>query len=139
MNKYYLMFMTVLSCAMALLSCAEQKREATLDDSLTMYEKAIRWSEFGRAAKYLKNPETVDLSILEGIKVTSYQPAGRDVSEDGMKIEESVKISYTLAGDQTERTLNDRQIWEYDAEKDRWYLTTDLPDFTATSHRGYGW
>ncbi len=138
MNKYYLIFMTVLSCAMALLSCAEQKREATLEDSLTMYEKAIRWSEFGRASKYLMNPEDADIENLEGIKVTSYEPTGRNVSEDGLQIEESVKISYTLAGNQAERTLVDRQIWEYDQEKDRWYLTTRLPDFMAASHRGYG-
>jgi hypothetical protein len=123
---------------MALLSCAETKRNAILDDSLTMYEKAIRWSEFGRAAKYLKNPENTDLSRLEGIKVTSYQPTGRDVSESGLTIEESVKIKFTLAGNQTEKTIVDRQTWKYDEEKNRWYLTTSLPDFTATSHRGYG-
>ncbi|MEE9412188.1 MAG: hypothetical protein V3V22_03955 [Methylococcales bacterium] len=123
---------------MALLSCAEQKREATLEDNLTMYEKAIRWSEFSRASKYLRDPENADIDKLEGIKVTSYKPTGRDVSEDEQQIVESVRISYTLTGSQTERTLMDRQIWEYDQEKNRWYLTTNLPDFTAASHRGYG-
>lgn len=138
MNKYYLIFMTMLSCAMALLSCAETKRNASLDDSLTMYEKAIRWSEFGRASKYLKDSENTDLFKFEGVKVTSYQPAGRSVADGGLTVEETVKINFTLAGSQTEQTIVDRQIWEYDEEKDRWYLTTSLPDFTVASYRGYG-
>lgn len=138
MNKYYLIFMTILSCAMALVSCAEQKREATLEDSLSMYEKAIRWSAFDKASNYLKESENVDITQFRGIQVTSYLPMGRDVSEDGQRIEENVKISYIFQQDHIERSLIDRQVWEYVEEEDRWYLTTSLPDFTVTNHRGYG-
>jgi hypothetical protein len=123
---------------MVLLSCAEQKREASLDDSLSMYEKAIRWSAFDKAANYLKEPDKVDVTKLDGIKVTSYQPMGRDVSDNGQRIEENVRIHFIFQRDHKERSLIDRQVWEYDLTKNRWYLTTSLPDFTAASHRGYG-
>ncbi len=138
MNKYYLIFMTVLSCAMALLSCAEQKRKASLDDSLSMYEKAIRWSAFDKASNYLKQSGNVDFSNFEGVQVTSYQPMGRDISDDGQRIEENVRIQYIYQQDQIERSLIDHQVWEYDEEEDRWYLMSTLPHFTAANHRGYG-
>ena len=99
MNKFYLVFMTMLSCAMVLLSCAEQKREASLDDTLSMYEQAIRWSAFDKASNYMKEPETVDISKLDGIKVTSYQVKGRDTDDDGKRIEENVRINYIFQQD----------------------------------------
>ncbi len=138
MNKLYLVFMTLLSCAMVLLSCAEQKREASLDDTLSMYEQAIRWAAFDKASNYLKEPEAVDVSKLSGIKVTSYQVMGRDTADDGQRIEENVKINYIFQQDHIERSLIDRQVWEYDKEENRWYLMSSLPNFTAANHRGYG-
>jgi hypothetical protein len=138
MNKYYLAFMTALSCAMVLLSCAEQKREASLDDTLSMYEQAIRWSAFDKAANYLKKPEQADIPKLDSIKVTSYQPMGRDVADNGQRIEEKVRIHFLFQHNQKQRSLIDHQVWEYDATENRWYLMTSLPNFTAASHRGYG-
>lgn len=125
--------MTVLSCAMVLVSCAEQKRDASLEDQLTMYEKAIRWADFDKASNYMKDQDAFDLSRFDGIKVTSYEPLGRDVSEDGMTVEENVRISYIFENEQIERTLVDHQVWEYDEEENRWQLVTSLPGFMETS------
>ncbi|MCH9696585.1 MAG: hypothetical protein K0U68_00615 [Gammaproteobacteria bacterium] len=133
MNKLYLFVMTVLSCAMVLVSCAEQKRDASLEDQLTMYEKAIRWADFDKASNYMKDQDAFDLSRFDGIKVTSYEPLGRDVSEDGMTVEENVRISYIFENEQIERTLVDHQVWEYDEEENRWQLVTSLPGFMETS------
>lgn len=125
--------MTVLSCAMVLVSCAEQKRDASLEDQLTMYEKAIRWADFDKASNYMKDQDTFDLSRFEGIKVTSYEPLGRDISEDGMTVEENVRIRYIFENEQIERTLVDHQVWVYDEEENRWQLVTSLPGFMETS------
>lgn len=137
MNKYYLVFMTMLFCTMMLLSCAEQKRQASLEDTLSMYERAIRWSAFDKASKYLKESDNVNISRLDGVQVTSYIPMGRDVSDDGLRIEENVKIGYILQKDHVERSLVDHQVWKYDEPENRWYLMSSLPDFMVTSHSGY--
>jgi len=136
MNKYYLVFMTMLSCVMVLVSCAEQKRKAALEDNLSMYEQAIRWSAFDKASKYLKESDNIDVTRLEGVRVTSYTPMGRDVSEDGQRVDENVKIGYVLKKDQVERSLVDHQVWEYDEKENRWYLMTSLPDFNSAFKNG---
>ena len=119
---------------MALLSCAEQKREASLEDSLSMYEQAIRWSLYDKASNYLKEPGNVNLASMEGVRVTSYEPMGRDVSKKGLRVEENVKIHYIYQQDHVERSIIDHQVWEYDEKKNRWYLLTSLPEFTAANH-----
>ena len=65
-----------------------------------------------------------------GILVTSYKVKKTIVDPESFsKVLRIVDIQYYRMNNVTVKTLVDRQKWEYDKEKDRWYLLSELPAF----------
>lgn len=128
----------VLLLAMALAACAARQRAGQLDETLRHYNTLIRWSEFAAAADYY-DPEMRQEQPLDGLamrrlsqfRVSGYQQRALEVSPDGSRARQVVEIRLYNLHDMTERTVVDRQVWRYDAERERWWLTTGLPDVTA--------
>ena len=123
---------------MLLAACATQKHSRDLlQVTLYDYESAVRWGDFGGAARFL-DPESpaskrtgpVDMQRYEQVQITGYyDQAGAQDSETTYR--QSVEIRMINRHTQAERSVLDHQSWRYDAEARRWLLTSGLPDITG--------
>jgi len=123
-------------CILLLVGCATYQglsRLSSLESTSEAYEKAMRWGEYQLASSFIKTQgtdgESPNLKKLEKIKITSYKPTGRNTSEDKLQAHQTVEIKYYNTDYLIEKTLIDKQLWEYDAKQKAWYLQSALPDF----------
>lgn len=123
-------------CVLLLVGCASVQgafRVAKFDEVSSTYEKAIRWKRYDVAKGFIKGrePEHKEptLEALNKIRVTSYKVLNRGISEDNLRVEQTVRIAYHSTDQPTERSLVDTQLWEYDETQETWYLESGLPDF----------
>ena len=122
-------------CLLTLLvvGCTTIIRGERFDRTLRAYSNALRWSDF-EAAHYFVDPEQMnknppDLENLSRINVISYDVRRVEHLKNNLQVRQTVHISYYKTDDMRQRTLVNRQIWEYDEEKKGWYLMSGLPDF----------
>lgn len=111
---------------------AEQRQLTLLQNALSTYQKAVRWSEFELAQTYVRSTEPVpapDFDKLRNIKVTAYDVVKNVTADDLSMSEQVVRIKYYDVNFLVEHTLEDHQTWRYDAEAKRWYLDGRLPAF----------
>ena len=109
------------------------KRMTLFDDTARAYLRAIRWGDY-EAAFAFRNLQSADTKMpdfedLRQIRVTAYNVKQTILSEDQLKVMRIVDFQYYRISNVTVKNLIDRQTWEYDKEANRWYLTSDLPDF----------
>ncbi|MGH8105773.1 MAG: hypothetical protein ACREO1_15130 [Arenimonas sp.] len=101
------------------------------------YASSIRWNEFEMAWGYvdpvyrnLKPLTDLEIERLKQVQVVGYTEKTMDVLENG-NVEIRVEIRLVNRNTQAERVVIDTQVWRWDAEGKRWWLTTGLPDFSA--------
>jgi hypothetical protein len=103
------------------------------DDTARAYLRALRWGDYEVAYAFKNSSGTdnkpPDFEDLRQIRVTAYDVKQTILSEDQSTIVRLVDFQYYRITNVTVKNLIDRQIWEYDKEANRWYLTSDLPDF----------
>lgn len=128
--------------ALALLllaGCASHEirsRQVILDETLRSYAATIRWGDFEQAQSFLDPtlrasdpPTSLEMARYRQVQVSGYdeQPA-QAVGED--EIRQTVRIGLVNVNTQSARSIVDRQVWKYDAEARRWWLTSGLPDIS---------
>ena len=123
-------------CILLLVGCATYQglsRLSSLESTSKAYEKAMRWGEYQLASSFIKTQGTdgqsLDLKKLENIKITSYKSIEKNTPEDKLQAHQTVEIKYYNTDYLIEKTLIDKQLWEYDEEQKAWYLQSALPDF----------
>lgn len=123
-------------CVLFVIGCTglqEKYRLAQFEDVSSSYEHAIRWGHYDVAKGFRKRQETEHgawhVDNLDKIRVTSYELLGSNSSEDKLRVHQAVKIRYFNADQMIEKTLIDKQVWEYDDTEKAWYLKSGLPDF----------
>lgn len=128
MAKYLLSLFVIF-----VIGCSTMKswsRMDKLEPETQAYGHAIRWGDYKGAKAFTKNQETeLTFEHFKSVKVTSYQEIHREVSDDMFKAAQIVEIKYFYKDKLKEKTIIDRQLWEYDEEDKIWYLTTGLPRF----------
>ena len=120
-----------------LMGCAgltgEKENWMKFDETSRSYLLALRWGEFEAAYGFKKlsseNEEVPDFQDLADVRVTSYRVKQTIISEDEMIVIQIVEFQYYRMRNVTVRNTTDNQKWEYDKEKERWYLLSNLPDF----------
>ena len=129
--KSVVVIMLFMGCAG--LQSGEKENWEKFDDTSRAYLIAIRWGEYEAAYGFKKLPDIdakmPDFQDMKDIKVTSYRVKQTMISEDEMVVVQLVDIQYYRMRNVTVRTITDRQRWEFDKEKKRWYLISDLPNF----------
>ena len=129
--KSVAVILLVMGCAS--LDKDEKENWEKFDETSRAYLIAIRWGEFEAAYGFKRipdiNTEVPDFQDMRDIKVTSYRVKQTMISEDEMIVIQLVDIQYYRMRDVTVRTITDHQRWEFDREKKRWYLLSDLPNF----------
>ncbi len=132
--KSALTLATLIGLAM-IAGCASDGRSLSLNDTLESYRKTIRWDAARTAAQYL-HPEQrpserqlgFQLSRLEQFKVSGYQTTGPGSFDAEGQYVQTVQINLSNRHTAVEKTLVDRQSWQWDDERERWWLTSGLPD-----------
>lgn len=119
-----------------LTACSGARQDTALDLTLLSYESSIRWNDFETAWEMVdpeyreKNPQSsTDWERLKQIQVAGYRRNGTTVIEDG-KIGQVVEVEVINVHTQTPRKIIDKQIWKWDEEAKRWWLTTGLPNIS---------
>jgi hypothetical protein len=106
-------------------------RVEQFDKIAKSYEKAIRWSDFERAAGIagLSPKQREAAQKLLQVKVISYETMSAEVAPDALQVSQTVQIEYTIEGSVKLRRIQDRQGWRFDESQGRWVLVSGLPDF----------
>ena len=133
MIRPMLMVVLVISLTAGCSTLKLQDRMQDFEDTSHAYGRAIAWSEFDVAAAFLKtvgqDQTAPDIDYLNQFKVTDYEPRLGSVLEKDARIRQVVRISYFRKDNLVVLTISDDQLWEYDADKSSWVLTTGFPKF----------
>jgi hypothetical protein len=127
---------TVFVLVLLIVGCAgieTRKQMSLFDETSRAYGRAIRWGQFEEAFAFIrladKDDNLPDFAEYRQIRVTSYKIKKTRIAEDFSKVLQTVDIQYYRMSNVTVKNFIDRQKWEYNEEEDRWYLTSELPDF----------
>lgn len=119
-------------------ACADRSsRQQVLDRSLYTYAGMIRWGEFEAAQEFV-DPEVraqaplteLDLERFRHLQISGYHVKASGPTPDG-GVARVVDIGVINRHTQAERVVQAREIWRWDAQARRWWLTTGLPVLTA--------
>jgi hypothetical protein len=123
----------LLAACTSLPSVATQKRSNSLDASLSMYRKMIRWGYYDEAVKYVRakdGSETASgLDRAARFRVTKYETGDHLFTDDGKEARVVAMIEYYELDSGVIHKLRDEQYWWYDDDEKRWYLGSPLPGF----------
>jgi len=107
-----------------------------LDAALFNYAGAIRFSDLERAYEFVDPKLRVEkpISRLEWeryaqVQFTGYLVKAKEPAGQG-EVRQLVEVRLINRHTQVERTLLVRELWRWDAEVKRWWLTTGLPDIS---------
>jgi hypothetical protein len=127
---------TVYVLVLLIVGCAgiETRKQMTLfDETSRAYGRAIRWGEYEEAFAFKRlagqDDNLPDFAEYRQIRVTSYKIKKTRISEDFSKVLQIVDVQYYRMSNVTVKNFIDRQKWEYNEEENRWYLTSEFPDF----------
>ena len=125
----------ILGFSILAVSCAsvnEMKTKDKFEQAADSYELAIRWSDFDMASSFLKNQQDPEIASqiehLKQFKVTSYTVKRFLPSTDKSKVLIFAEVQYFKKNGLIVNNITHRQLWEYDKEKENWFLTSGLPD-----------
>lgn len=127
---YCLSILLFLGCA----AYQVQKQLDMFEKTADSYGLAIRWGHYEMAHKFLRindkeSPAAQSPEKFKDIKVTSYEVQAINFSGNKRSSTQTVEIQYYNINRMVEKTLIDRQEWEYDMTAQQWYLRSGLPDF----------
>lgn len=117
-----------------LTACATTaERLNLLDDTVTGYERALRWGHLHLAATLhqpmLDEAQAKKLASLGDLRVSTYQVLSNQLDDKGVVLQQRVEIKYFFDADPMVRSVVVGQKWEYDETKKRWAITTPFPEF----------
>ena len=125
----------ILGFSILAVSCAsvnEMKTKDKFEQAADSYELAIRWSDFDMASSFLKKQQDPGIASqiehLKQFKVTSYTVKRFLPSADKSQVLIFAEVQYFKKNGLIINNITHRQLWEYDKEKENWFLTSGLPD-----------
>lgn len=122
-----------LALALTAAGCASTfgfRREELFERTAKRYAQVIRWSDFGAARAFLsRSAAEAQRAGLERVRVTDYRVRSLAYAPDARQAFQLVEISYHKIDDPRIRNLEDRQVWDFDAERGAWLLSSGLPAF----------
>ena len=134
MVKFMVKFVVLMLLLMGCAGLGNKKENwEKFDQTSKAYLLALRWGEYEGAYGFRGHPnindEKPDFQDLSDVKITSYKVKQTIVLENEMIVIQLVDFQYYRMRNVTVRTITDHQKWEYDEEKERWHLVSDLPHF----------
>lgn len=100
-----------------------------LDKSISSYERAVRWGEFGRAKSFHKNAPI--LSDIERRRLKLYRITAYDTLQNDTPNRHNsyliVEIKYLKIDRQVVKFMTVKQHWKRDKNSETWYLNSPFP------------
>ncbi|MDA3913345.1 hypothetical protein [Oleiagrimonas sp.] len=128
---------TLLTALLLLGGCATDRRNKSLESTLTAYGAALRWGSFAEAESFIDptyrkaHPLTdLDMSRYKQVRVSDYDSGNGPIPVSKGTVRQVVRIGIINKNTQRERTIIDHQTWTWDAKQKHWLLETGLPDIT---------
>ncbi len=122
-----------LAALVLLAGCAssfEFRRQELLSERVKQYGKLIRWSQFEGAQLYLTEDAPGRRTPLpKEVRVVDYEVKQLILTEAGRQAGQVVEITYFSGTNPKVRTVTDLQKWEFDLERNEWFLKSGLPQF----------
>jgi hypothetical protein len=129
--KFYIVLLSLLVVGCA--SVSEMKKMDKFEETSHAYELAIRWSDFEMASSFIKDQEDPDLAAqiehLKQYQVTSYEVKRFLPSAEKSQVLVFADVQYFKRDSLIVKNYSHRQLWNFDPDKESWYLTSGLPDF----------
>jgi len=123
----------ILAAALLSVACASTfdfRREELFEDMSKRYGRLMRWSEFEAAKAYLSADAPKDRAAVPALaRVSDYEVLQVAYTDDKRQVLQTVKITYFKQDNPRLRTIEDLQLWEFDADKGGWSLKSGFPDF----------
>ena len=123
----------LLMVGLLLSGCASSfdfQRQDSFEERVRQYGNLLRWSEFEGAQYYLAfETSGTRPKAPTDVHVTDYQVKLKIVSDDARKAGQVVDITYFRSGNPRVKTLEDKQLWEFDPTRNDWFLKSGFPDF----------
>lgn len=134
MKRIFILVITLLMTACA----STTDKMYALENTLNAYENGIRWGDFGMAAALHQPPldeqQVASLGELKDVRVSSYRVLNSGLDPEGVKLFQVVEIKYYHAAYASELVMTDKQSWLFDAERQRWAITSPFPQFAAQTN-----
>jgi hypothetical protein len=127
--------LVLLICGCSGLQLQTDREKMNLYDKTTKaYDLAVRWGEWEDALAFLKrsgqDDALPDLEDYRQVRVTAVKVKNTIIDKQSLSIAQRVvDIQYYRMSNVTVKNLQNRQVWEYNEEEDRWYLISGLPVF----------
>ncbi len=114
------------------LNMMQDKKEESLQETLKNYRSAIRWGYPGQAYNYLHKDLVGKAAVptnLNNISITNYKVIQLPDLVSETQATQTAVISYIFDDRQVEKSITDRQLWEYDKETRTWTRINPIPEY----------
>lgn len=109
---------------------SEKKQTTALEETLRKYEATMRWGALAQARSFaLDDSANFSPTRNKDLRIIHYEVVQGPAQVSEEQALQTVLIQYVLESSQNVRELMDQQIWEYDAEAEKWYLQSPFPVF----------
>ena len=129
--KLYIVLLSLLVVGCA--SVTDMKKMDKFEQTSHAYELAIRWSDFEMASSFIKDQEDPNLAAqiehLKQFQVTSYEVKRFIPAADKSQVLIFADVQYFKRDGLIVKRYSHRQLWQFDEDKEGWYLTSGLPGF----------
>lgn len=123
-------FLAALVLAAGCATTFEFRRQELLAERVKQYGKLIRWSEFEGAQLYLtEDAPGRRTPPPKEVRVVDYEVKQLILTEAGRQAGQVVEITYFSVNNPKVRTVTDLQKWEFDVERNEWFLKSGFPEF----------
>jgi hypothetical protein len=130
-KKFHIVVLSLLVVGCA--SVTEMQRIDKFEQTADAYELAIRWSDFEMASSFLKDQQDPQIApLIENLKqfkVTAYTVKRYIPSADKSQVLIIADVQFFKINGLIVKNISHRQLWEFDKDKQSWFLTSSLPDF----------
>ena len=133
--KIVILFLILLIFGCAGLQLQTDREKMNLFDKTTRaYDLALRWMEFDDAMTFIKpsdqGNELPNLDDYREVRISAVKVKNTIIDKESLSIAQRVVvIQYYRLNNVTVKNLQNRQVWEYNDEEERWYLINGLPVF----------
>jgi hypothetical protein len=127
-----LLLMVTLLTGCKTLNMMQDKKEESLQETLKNYRTAIRWGYPGQAYNYLHKDLAVKAVIpsnLNNISITDYKVIQPPDLVSEKQASQTAVISYIFDDRQVQKSLTDRQLWEFNEETTSWTRINPIPEY----------
>ena len=110
----------------------KDKMAVSLQAATHGYQSALRWGYYESAYAFVDPEQREDKPMppnLTGLHLSGYDVVQPPSIKDDDTATQIVQIEYLYENRQVVKSLTDRQLWRWDADKKTWWLTSGLPKF----------